>query len=78
MQGIKLILNEQIETNMDALANVMNATENIRDIEILVKSTAGYLLKTWGILHQSNKKIEGQLKLFRTNKKTLISKRLAS
>lgn len=73
MQGVKLTINNQINSNMDAMSNQMSAVEKLDVANILIKSGVADLLKSLGIMQEANQVFEGQLKLFK-NKKSLISK----
>jgi hypothetical protein len=73
--NIRAILNSTIDTNMDSMANQLNAIDNLQIIAILSRLGIANIQKSLNIQRNENQKIEGQLKLFRAiraNKKALV------
>ncbi len=73
--NIRAILNSTIDTNMDSMANQLNAIDNLQIIAILSRLGIANIQKSLNIQRNENLKIEGQLKLFRAiraNKKALV------
>jgi hypothetical protein len=75
--NIRAILNGAIDTNMDSMANQLNAIDNFQIIAILSRIGIANIQKSMDIQRNSNQYMEGQLKLFRANKKALRTERLA-
>jgi len=65
------IQNIKIESNMDAMSLQMNCVEKLEYADILIHAGIADILKSLGIMRTTNEQVEGQLKLFRANRKAL-------
>lgn len=70
--NLKAIQNNQIEANMDSMSLQMTSIDKLNVAEIIIKSGIADLLKSLGILQKENEELEGQMKLFRINKKRAL------